>query len=371
MSRIGSVCRVGLHIFLGAFDSPKMSGKPRSIWVAVLAGGDGNRLRPLTTNARGISTPTQYCSLNGGRSLLQISLQRALAVTSRERIVTVVTEAHRGWWEHEFFASPRSPVVVQPCNRGTGLGVLLALLVIAKSDPEAGVLFIPSDHYVEHEAVLAEYLREAAAPEVMDSDKLTLLGMSPYAPDSGFGYLSPAPDSGVGMRPVLDELIRAGSVWNRGIIAGRISQFIALYPRHTRQMILDLQSIVEHWPDSRVPPAGLISLYARHSALDFSRDVLQKRPESLQFLNVPPCGWIDVGTPERLASVLRVSPSVSVEDFRFTPLRTFNLATAFDRAAFKPGLSPASVIDSSHLQVTQRGFAWAAQPPRLAPYNES
>jgi mannose-1-phosphate guanylyltransferase len=359
-----------------------MSRKPRSIWVAVLAGGDGQRLRPLTTNARGISTPTQYCSLDGGRSLLKVSLQRALAVISRERIVTVVTEAHRSWWEHEFFASPRSPIVVQPCNRGTGLGVLLALLVIAKSDPEAGVLFIPSDHYVEHEAVLAEYLREATAPEVMDGDKLTLLGMPPHAPDSGFGYLSPAPDSGVGMRPVLDfvekpaqaiaaELIRAGSVWNSGIVAGRISQFIALYPRQTRQMILDLQALVEHWPDSRVPSAGLISLYARHSALDFSRDVLQKRPGSLQFLNVPPCGWNDVGTPERLANVLRASPSVKVEDFRFAALRTFNLATAFDRAAFKPGFSPASVIGSSHPHLAQRGFAWAAQPPRLAPYEES
>jgi hypothetical protein len=33
-----------------------MSGKSRNIWVVVLAGGDGQRLRALTTNARGIST---------------------------------------------------------------------------------------------------------------------------------------------------------------------------------------------------------------------------------------------------------------------------------------------------------------------------
>jgi mannose-1-phosphate guanylyltransferase len=71
-----------------------------------------------------------------------------------------------------------------------------------KCDPEAGVIFIPSDHYVEHEDLLAEFLRQATAPEALDSDKLTLLGMTPNAPDSGFGYLSPAPDSGVGLRPV-------------------------------------------------------------------------------------------------------------------------------------------------------------------------
>jgi mannose-1-phosphate guanylyltransferase len=244
-----------------------------------------------------------------------MSLQRALAVTSRKRIVTAVVDAHRRWWEREFLALPHSPLVVQPCNRGTGLGVLLPLLVISRTDPEAGVLFIPSDHYVEHEELLAEYLRDATAPDVLDSDKLTLLGMSPNAPDSGFGYLSPVPDSGVGMRPVLEfvekphrataaELIRAGSVWNSGIMAGQVSQFLALYPEHSRQMILDLQTIVRHWPDSRIPSAELAALYARHPALDFSTDVLQKNPHSLQFLSVPPCGWNAVGTPERLTNAL-------------------------------------------------------------------
>jgi mannose-1-phosphate guanylyltransferase len=358
-----------------------MSAKPRSIWVAVLAGGDGERLRPLTTDIRGLPTPKQYCSLNGGRSLLQTSLQRALAVTSRERILTVVTEAHRRWWEHDFFGSPRSPVLVQPCNRGTGLGVLLSLLVIAKSDPQAAVMFIPSDHYVEHESILAEYLRAATAPEVIDRDKLTLLAMSPHAPDSGFGYLSPVPDSGVGMRPVLDfvekpapaiaaGLIRGGSVWNSGMIAGRISQFIALYPSHVRQTILDLQAIVEHWPDSRVPTAELVSLYARHSAFDFSSDIVQKHPERLQFLHVRPCGWNDVGTPEQLANALRASRSANPEDFRFAPLRAFNLATAFDRATFEPQPSPASMIDGNHPQVAQRGFTWVANSPRLAPHDD-
>jgi mannose-1-phosphate guanylyltransferase len=176
--------------------------KQRNLWVVILAGGDGRRLGSLTTNADGISTPKQYCSLNGGPSLLQLSLRRALGLVARERIVPVVTEAHRRWWEPELFALRRSTVVVQPSNRGTGLGVLLPLLVIAKSDPDASVICMPSDHYVEHEDLLAESLRQATTPEALASDKLTLLGMSPNAPDSGFGYISPSPDSGVGMRPL-------------------------------------------------------------------------------------------------------------------------------------------------------------------------
>src|SRR5579863_10548764 len=102
-----------------------MTGTRRQLWVIVLAGGEGRRLDSVTTAPNGISTPKQYCSLDGGPTLLQLGLQRALAVAPRERIVPIVTEGHRRWWEPAFFGLRRSTVVVQPSNRGTGLGVLL------------------------------------------------------------------------------------------------------------------------------------------------------------------------------------------------------------------------------------------------------
>jgi mannose-1-phosphate guanylyltransferase len=353
-----------------------LNGKRRNIWAVVLAGGDGQRLSALTRNANGICTPKQYCSLNGGHSLLQLSLERALTVTARKHIVTVVTDVHRGWWEREFLGLSYSPLIVEPCNRGTAFAVLLSLLVIARFDPDAGVIFIPSDHYVEHEDLLAEFLRQATAPETLESDKLTLLGITPNAPDSGFGYLSPAPDSGIGMRPIHQfiekpdeataiELFRANSVWNSGIVAGRISQFLALYPQHTRQMILDLTAIVEDWPDSRIPPSELAILYARHLRLDFSRDVLEKCPANLQFLTVPPCGWNDVGTPARLAQALKTARPYRIHATA-SGKQTLNLEAAFDRVnlATKPPRGPSALIN-------QPTFPKRGSAPWFAPANRS
>jgi len=349
-----------------------------NVWAVLLGGGDGPRLQP---SVFGVSMPTQYGSLNGGPSLLQLSLQRALAVSSRERIVAVVTEAHRSWWEREFVALQRTNVVVQPCNRGTGLGVLLPLLVIAKSDPEAGVICIPTDHYVEHEEVLAEVMRQATSAGVLSSDKITLLGMSPNAPDSGFGYLSPASDSGFGMRPVLKftekpdeamaaELIGAGSLWSSGIFAGRVSRFVDLYSRVAPGLTLDLKEILEHWPDSFPDSARLASLYAGHPPLDFARDVLQKHPDRLQFLSVPPCGWSDVGTPERLAKILQASGSIG--NASAASMQSFSLATAFDRAAFGTSRSRdgerSSSPDLSHF--VQGGFLKFATNALLPPHDE-
>jgi hypothetical protein len=185
-----------------------VSRQQRRFWVVILSGGDGRRLGSLTTNTDGVSAPKQYCSLNGGTSLLQLSLQRALRLVPRERIVLVVTEARRRCWEPNLFAQPRSSGV--PSNRGTGLGILLPL---------------PFDRTAENE-------------------NMPTLGMSPNAPDSGFGHLSPAADSGVGMRPV--QLIRAG-----------------LHPRHVPGLMSHLKTVVEYRPYSRVPPAALVALYGR------------------------------------------------------------------------------------------------------------
>ena len=346
--------------------------------MIILAGGDGRRLSGLTTDPSGVSTPKQYCSLNGGFSLLQLALQRALGLTPRDRIVPVVTEAHRRWWVPALRSCQTSPVVVQPSNRGTGLGVLLPLLVIAKADPEAWVICIPSDHYVEQEDVLAEHLRQAMAPVALDGNKLTLLGMTPNAPDSGFGYLSPCPGTGVGMRPVerfiekpdvvtAAALIQGGSVWSTGIVAGRAARMVSLYPRHVPGLMLDLKAIVEYWPNPRLPSAELASLYARHPNLDFLADVLAKHPDKLQFLTVPPCGWNDVGTPSGLAAALCASRFGAAPAQGPGKTGPINLATAFDRGMREPKWATEARLTStfnaanhgSRDRAYMEGTAWA------------
>jgi hypothetical protein len=59
------------------------------VWALVLAGGDGTRLRSLTTRPCGTSVPKQFCSLRGGHTLLEDALKRAAGVAAAERICTI------------------------------------------------------------------------------------------------------------------------------------------------------------------------------------------------------------------------------------------------------------------------------------------
>jgi mannose-1-phosphate guanylyltransferase len=49
----------------------------------------------------------------------------------------------------------------------------------------------------------------------------------------------------------------------------------------------------------------LAEFYQSLPTLDFSRELLQPNPQRLRVLRVPVCGWSDLGTPRRVADVLR------------------------------------------------------------------
>ena len=190
-------------------------------WAVVLAGGRGTRLRTLTADRSGIAVPKQFCSLRGGCSLLREALCRARAVAPRERVCAIVARQHGHWWGRELVDLPNDNVIVQPANRGTAIGILLPLLLVADRDPQATIVVLPSDHHADDEATLAIALRSAARIAARDPRHLTLLGIAPDEPDPELGYVVPGGEAGDGSctvarfvekpaRSLAADLLRAG-----------------------------------------------------------------------------------------------------------------------------------------------------------------
>jgi len=261
-------------------------------FAIVLGAGDGTRLSSLTAGADGRPVPKQFCSVNGGPSLLRQAIQRAERVVAAERILVVLAEAHRRWWEPELGDLPAGNLVIQPRNRGTGVGILLPLLAILERDARARLVVLPSDHYVRDEAVMSAAIGRALAATDGHSERLVLLGVSPDVPDAEYGWILPGDDMGslFGVRrfvekperTVAERLRAAGGMWNAFIIAARGRALLELFER-------------------RVP--GAIESPG-DDPIDFSRDVLQGSESRLALLPVAPCGWTDLGTPARVAGCI-------------------------------------------------------------------
>ena len=311
-----------------------MSGS--KVWSLILAAGEGTRLSSLTTTAGGLSVPKQFCSLRGGASLLEEALARGEAVTSRHRVLAVVAECHRRWWEGALRSLPPQNVIVQPENKGTAAGLLLPLLHIVLRDPGATVLVLPSDHFVHDEAGLAQALRLATRLAGEDRRHVFLLGLAPEDADTELGYIVPgrppedadtelgyivpgrrggraaAPVQRFVEKPAIDLarlLMSEGAMLNMFIIAASARALLRLYAARDPDFVAHMAEVVERDRLGTHDAAAARQLYPGLPTLDFSRHVLQGQEPWLRVLTIPDCGWSDLGTPRRVAETLaRIGP---------------------------------------------------------------
>ncbi|HKE94179.1 MAG TPA: sugar phosphate nucleotidyltransferase [Povalibacter sp.] len=291
-------------------------------WALVLAGGEGSRLRQLTTTRSGTAVPKQFCSLAGGHTLLEEAITRAHGVVTGERICTIVAHQHRRWWSTMLAEQPGRNVIVQPRGRGTGFGILYSVLHIAARDPQARILVLPADHHVRDELILRQGLRIALNRVEQGRDCPVLVGLEPDRIDPELGYILPGTRDASGTQTVArflekpdftlaNTVVGEGALWNTFIFAASAQALINLFMDRYAALALEMQVIVSRalqadalggaWP-------LLVDLYERLPMLDFSSDVLQGNERNLRVLRVPDCGWSDLGTPGRVAEILRHLP---------------------------------------------------------------
>lgn len=222
-----------------------------NVWALILAGGEGSRLRTLTTKPCGTAVPKQFCSLAGGHTLIEDAIARARGVVAPERICTIVAQQHREWWSDLLDDQPARNVIVQPRNRGTAIGILFAVLHIVARDPDARILVLPADHYVRDEPLLGRSLRTAMKQLGQQSDSPVLLGLEPDHTDTELGYIIPGAADGSGFLTIsrfiekpgfaqAAEIIAEGGLWNTFIIAASaralVNQFMGRYAPYAMEM---------------------------------------------------------------------------------------------------------------------------------------
>jgi mannose-1-phosphate guanylyltransferase len=221
----------------------------------------------------------------------------------------VVVESHRPWWKHILASFSEDAIVVQPENRGTAAAILLSLLRVARGDPEATILVMPSDHFVESEEAFASSLRQTVFHADRQPDRVILLGITPDQPESDYGWIVPLGSPGPEPRSVVrfvekpdaehaTRLMGDGGLWNSFVFACRARALLRMY-RRTQADLLDL--FLQHFRAFGEPAVEWERLYAEIPSRDFSRDVLQAAPEDLRVLRAVPCGWTDLGSPARLS----------------------------------------------------------------------
>ncbi len=188
----------------------------------VLCGGSGTRLWPRSRK----TMPKPFLPLVGDQTLFEATLARCGDRQVFGAPIVVTGAAHLPHVESQLTASDAT-IIVEPEARNTAAAIALAA---ARLPADAVMLVCPSDHHIAD--VAAFQAAAQAAWALAREDWLVSFGITPDAPETGFGYIKRAGELPGGFKvekfvekPDLERarafLADGGYSWNGGIFAFR------------------------------------------------------------------------------------------------------------------------------------------------------
>jgi mannose-1-phosphate guanylyltransferase len=256
--------------------------------------------------------------LLGARTLLRQTLDRVGLQISLERTVVVALQAHARYLERELGEQPRPHVLSQPESRGTAAGILLAAQWIETRDPGATLVCFPSDHLVLEEAAFMEHVGELASFVGREPRRIVLLGAPPTQPETEYGWIEPGEPVGwTGQGPVhairrfrekpsteaAEALLRRGGLWNTFVFAARAAVLLAA-GRECAPALYDRLAPLRAFVGGEHERWAVRQAYALAPTVDFSRSILEACPQMLAVSKLPGLTWCDLGSPERVVTML-------------------------------------------------------------------
>ena len=166
----------------------------------ILCGGSGTRLWPLSRSA----FPKQFLVLSGdgsNQSLFQQAIARVNAIGNSQidlgETLIVTNEEHRFLALDQLreLKDVEATLLLEPVARNTAPALSLAALhALNQSNAEAldPILVItPADQTVQNQAAFVKALQDCVAVVAEDESKKTIaiLGITPTAPETGYGYI--------------------------------------------------------------------------------------------------------------------------------------------------------------------------------------
>ncbi len=282
------------------------------MYVVIPAGGSGTRLWPLSRAAH----PKFLHALTGdSRSLIQTTLDRLAALAPPARTFIVTGGAHAAGIARQLPDLPEENILVEPGPRDSAPAIGLAAAIIHARDPEAIMGSFHADHLVRDEEAFRAAVRAAAA--VAREGYLVTIGISPTAPETGYGYIRQGAALGdhdacrveefkeKPPRAVAEEYLASGRyLWNAGMFVWRTATLLEELARQLPDLHAGLARIAADWDTPRGVEM-LAAVWPTLPKVTIDHGIMEGAAAWGRVATVPGrFGWNDVGDWDTLARVL-------------------------------------------------------------------
>jgi mannose-1-phosphate guanylyltransferase len=282
------------------------------LYAVIMAGGGGTRLWPLSRRSR----PKQMLTLNGERTLFQIAVDRLDGLLTPQQIYIVTVEEQARELSRQKPEIPWENFLIEPMPKGTASVVALAAQAIQLKDPEAVMVVLTADHYIENVRHFHHLI--SCGMKVANEGYLVTLGIEPLSAATGYGYIQRGNQlgehDGLPFYKVLKfkekpnedlaiEFIERGDHdWNSGMFFWRVDRILNEISNLMPDLFQKIEVIQKAWPTEEKQQVLQANWQQIHpETIDYG---IMEKASRVACIPARHLGWNDVGSWESLFDVL-------------------------------------------------------------------
>ncbi|WP_338847262.1 mannose-1-phosphate guanylyltransferase/mannose-6-phosphate isomerase [Massilia sp. W12] len=285
-----------------------------TIIPVILSGGVGARLWPVSRELH----PKPFMRLSDGQSLLQKAFVRAAALPDVAEILTVTNRDLYFKTEDDYRevnpAQLPASFILEPFGRNTAAAIASAARTVADlHGPQALMLVLPADHLISNQQAFDSAVAQAVV--LAQQGKLVTFGITPNAPETGFGYIE-AEGSQVKRfveKPSLDkarEYLASGRyLWNAGMFCFSAGAMLEQMQQHEAAVLQAVDACLQKSSRAqRGDKSVQIELDAASfkNTPDISIDYAVMERSSAVAVVACDIGWSDIGSWSAISDLVEV-----------------------------------------------------------------
>ena len=214
--------------------------------VLIMAGGKGERFWPRSR----ASTPKQLQKVYSNKTLLKETIDRALTLTSIDRIFIGTNAALKKSILQLEKGFPEKNFILEPEGKNTAPIVALASLYFKQKFGNPTQIVLSADAFINP---VNEFTKTMKLAIQEAEENLVLLGIKPVRPETGYGYIATGKPTKHGMevkgffekpdfKVAVKYLKKKNFYWNPGIFIWKTDFILSEFAKHAHYILTPLKN---------------------------------------------------------------------------------------------------------------------------------
>lgn len=240
--------------------------------------------------------------------MIQNTIDRITPLIPYERILVITNEQYVPLVVEQLPQLPLDNIIGEPVAKNTAPCVAAAAAILKNRDPDATMVVLPADHHITNPARFLDIL-ELAMVKAESGQKLVTLGITPYRPETGYGYIqmdekkfeasgkdkihvvktfAEKPD----LKTAITFIESGDFLWNSGMFVWTADTILGQFKQHQPGIYREVELLSQHMNDDF--NAALNTFYNMVNSISIDYGIM----ENADTVYVIPgeFGWSDVGS---------------------------------------------------------------------------